>query len=157
MQHTRHKPEDSALHKLVREHLPSFLARALEETGKPMPAFIVEAWRKYLSCGLGGAGFRRRQCEDCGFEEILCFSCKVRAGPCCSCCARQLAEGDLARASSGGTVDVPPGTGLPVASLAEPHQTLQSPLTERRGPAAANRGPRGSSSAMPGGLTRRSI
>jgi ribosomal protein S27E len=94
MAHQRHKPEDTALHKLVRENLWGFLQQALEETGKRMPSLVVEAWRRYLTCGLGGAGFRRRQCEDCGHEEITCFSCKTRQ-LCPSCSARQMAEGAM--------------------------------------------------------------
>ena len=61
MAYQRHKPEDTALHKLVRENL----------------------W-----------GFRRRQCEGCGHEEICCFSSKTRQ-LCPSCSARQMAEGAI--------------------------------------------------------------
>ncbi|MBI5493840.1 MAG: transposase zinc-binding domain-containing protein [Deltaproteobacteria bacterium] len=63
-----------------------------EETGKKLPAFVVNAWRSYLDCGLGGAEFRRLVCEKCLDETIVCFSCKTRQ-LCPSCAARHMANG----------------------------------------------------------------
>jgi len=47
----RRDPEATVLHKIVREHLETFLARA-EEEGRPVPAFVEEEFREYLKCGV---------------------------------------------------------------------------------------------------------
>ena len=77
-QREQHAPERTCLHKLISEHLAEFLRSALEKTGRALPAFVVKAWRGFLDCGLGGAGFRRFSCEKCEAEQLVCFSCKAR-------------------------------------------------------------------------------
>jgi hypothetical protein len=51
----RHRPQDSALHAVVREHLDAFLSAAKEHGG--LPAFIQKTFRAYLTCGIPEHGF----------------------------------------------------------------------------------------------------
>ncbi len=88
----RHRPEDTDLHRIVREHLGEFLRNCREEAGKPLPRFVERAFRAYLACGLPSAGFTRLVCAGCGRESILAFSCKTRL-LCPSCAARHMSEG----------------------------------------------------------------
>jgi hypothetical protein len=74
----RHRPEDTDLHRLVREHLEEFLRTSREESGRPLPRFVERAFRDYLACGLPAAGFTRLACAACGHESILAFICKTR-------------------------------------------------------------------------------
>jgi hypothetical protein len=47
----RREPENTVLHKVVREHLETFLARR-EEEGRPVPQFVERELRSYLECGI---------------------------------------------------------------------------------------------------------
>ena len=91
-QYERHRPEDSALHRIVREHLEEFLRASREETGRPLPRFVERVFRSYLACGLPAAGFTRLVCAGCKHESILAFSCKTRL-LCPSCAARHMGDG----------------------------------------------------------------
>ena len=91
MPYSRHQPELTVLHQVVRQHLAGFL-RTLKEEAGAVPAFITRAWRSYLLCGLGGAGFARLRCESCLHDHIVCFSCKTRQ-LCPSCAGRAMADG----------------------------------------------------------------
>lgn len=44
-------PQTTTLHRVVREHLETFLARHAE-AGEPMPCFVVDELRDHLSCRL---------------------------------------------------------------------------------------------------------
>jgi hypothetical protein len=88
----RHRPEDTALHRVVREHLDEFLRTCREETFASLPRFIERAFRAYVVCGLASAGFTRLVCRACGHEAILAFSCKTRL-LCPSCAARHVGDG----------------------------------------------------------------
>lgn len=48
---TPRDPQTTTLHRVVREHLKTFLARHAE-AGEPMPFFVVDELRDYLSCRL---------------------------------------------------------------------------------------------------------
>ena len=91
-QYERHRPEDSVLHRIVREHLEDFLRSCREESGAQLPRFVERAFRAYLACGLPSAGFTRLVCAGCGHEAILAFSCKTRL-LCPSCAARHMGDG----------------------------------------------------------------
>ena len=91
MPYSRHQPELTVLHQVVRKHLGEFLRTLREEAGA-VPQFITRAWRSYLDCGLGGAGFARLRCESCLHDHIVCFSCKTRQ-LCPSCAGRAMADG----------------------------------------------------------------
>lgn len=80
----------TVLHRVVREHLETFLAAAAARTdGAGMPPFIEREFRDFLGCGSYSRGFARVRCDDCAFERLVPFSCKGRA-VCPSCGERRM-------------------------------------------------------------------
>lgn len=75
-----HDPQQTTLHRLVREHLETFLARRAEE-GEPMPTFVVDELRDYLKCGVLAHGAVRFACAHCGTDRLVGISCKGRVLP----------------------------------------------------------------------------
>jgi hypothetical protein len=74
--YVRRRPEDTVLHRLVREHLETFLAEArLRGGGEGLPIFVEREFREFLSCGVLARGFARFRCTDCGREILVAFSC----------------------------------------------------------------------------------
>lgn len=55
----RRQPETTTLHRIVREHLESYLALASENDpmGDGVPAHVESAFRSYLKCGILAHGF----------------------------------------------------------------------------------------------------
>lgn len=86
----RRAPEQTLLHQVLTEHLETFLDRARTEE-HALPAHVETELREYLTCGVLGNGFVRLQCEDCGKERVVAFSCKGR-GFCPSCTGRRMAD-----------------------------------------------------------------
>ena len=78
------------LHRVVREHLESFVAEA-EEAGRPIPAFVELELRAYLKCGVLAWGFTRLYCDACRRSRLVAHSCGGR-GFCPSCNGRRMAE-----------------------------------------------------------------
>jgi hypothetical protein len=85
------RPENTALYRIVQEHLESFLLHAQESTGQRLPRYMENEFRRYLACGLHAHGFARAVCRDCGEELLLPFSCKLR-GICPSCNTRRMSN-----------------------------------------------------------------
>jgi len=56
------------LHRVLREHLETFLGRR-SEAGEPMPSFVVDELRGYLRCGVLAHGAVRFACEHCGTDR----------------------------------------------------------------------------------------
>jgi hypothetical protein len=60
---TSYEPRDpagSVLHRIVRDHLETFLASASHlRDGDAVPAFVERAFRHFLRCGFLAAGFAR--------------------------------------------------------------------------------------------------
>ena len=83
-------PQATALHRIVREHLETFLARRAEEDA-PMPAFVVDELRGYLRCGVLAHGAVRFACRACGHDRLVGLSCKGR-GFCPRCLGRRMTE-----------------------------------------------------------------
>ena len=83
------RPERTALHLIVREHLETFLATVREERSKDIPHYVEEELRRYLRCGLACHGFLRVVCPTCRQEVVVAYSCKCR-GTCPSCSARRM-------------------------------------------------------------------
>ncbi len=81
--------EHTVLHRIVREHLATFL-QAAEDAGG-VPPFVEREFRQFLGCGVWGRGFARFRCESCHAERLVPFSCKARA-VCPSCGGRRMAE-----------------------------------------------------------------
>jgi hypothetical protein len=89
--YSRRRPENTVLHKVLRENLLSFLELAESDTSKAgLPEYVKEEFHAFLDCGLLQKGFLRVRCEDCHHERLLAFSCKKR-GFCPSCLGRKQA------------------------------------------------------------------
>ena len=90
-------PEQSLLYRTIAAHFETWLA--LASSGQfdgqgdlhTPPAYVEQAFRKYLECGIFAHGFARARCADCGHDFLVAFSCKGR-GVCPSCTTRRMAE-----------------------------------------------------------------
>jgi hypothetical protein len=91
VQYEQRRPEQTLLHRLVREHLVPFLAQVEARNGTGLPAFVRDEFEDFLQCGILAHGFLRVRCADCAHEKLVAFSCK-RRGFCPSCGARRMAE-----------------------------------------------------------------
>ena len=83
-------PEQTLLHRVVREQLGPFLARARARE-RPAPYFVEQELRAFLRCGIPAHGFLRLRCDECGHDRLVAFSCK-RRGFCPSCGGRRMAD-----------------------------------------------------------------
>jgi hypothetical protein len=84
--------EHTVLHQVIAEHVGAFLDAVTEAgDGAGMPQFVEREFREFLLCGVFEAGAARFQCEGCGREHLVPFSCKVRAW-CPSCGGRRMTE-----------------------------------------------------------------
>jgi hypothetical protein len=86
----RRVPEQELLHRVLLEHLETFLDRAQTET-HGLPRHVVKELRDYVECGVLGHGFVRLRCGDCHLERAEAFSCRGR-GFCPSCTGRRIAD-----------------------------------------------------------------
>jgi len=85
-------PAQGALHRVVLEHLETFLAEAERaRSGERLPRFVEKEFRQFLTCGVLAGGFARFHCGTCGMDRLVPFSCK-RRGFCPSCGGRRMAE-----------------------------------------------------------------
>jgi hypothetical protein len=64
VRYRRHRPEETVLYRLVEQHLPAF-QRGLAERGRPLPGFVLDEFRSYLTCGRMEHGFIRVKCDGC--------------------------------------------------------------------------------------------
>jgi len=87
----RHRPEQTALYYLVRQHAATFFAHTEASTGSALPRFVKDEFDAFLECGILGHGFLRLRCGQCGHDRLLAFSCK-RRGFCPSCGARRMSQ-----------------------------------------------------------------
>jgi hypothetical protein len=87
------QPHKSVLHRVIREHLLSFLAEGVEksQSGEGYPFYVEKEFRDYLCCADLSRGFARVRCGACGHEFLLPFSCKNR-GLCPSCTSRRMSD-----------------------------------------------------------------
>jgi Transposase zinc-binding domain len=83
-------PENTLLHRVVREQLEPFLALARARE-RPAPHFVEQELRAFLRCGVLAHGFLRLRCDECGHDRLVPFSCK-RRGFCPSCGGRRMAD-----------------------------------------------------------------
>ena len=90
-------PERSVLYRTVAGHFETWLA--LSSAGQfdgqgehhTPPAYVEQAFRKYMECGRLNHGFARVWCDDCAHDFFVAFACKGR-GVCPSCNARRMAQ-----------------------------------------------------------------
>jgi hypothetical protein len=89
----RRQPETTTLHRIVREHLETYLALAngSDPMGDGVPDHVEKEFRSYLTCGILAHGFARARCSSCGYDFLVAFSCKGR-GCCPSCGAKRMAQ-----------------------------------------------------------------
>ena len=80
--YSRRRPENTALHQVVRENYLTVLQQA-EAYGNGYPAYVRKEFERYLACGDLTQGFSRIRCEDCKYERLVAFSCKGRLCPSC--------------------------------------------------------------------------
>ena len=93
--YARRRPELTALHKIVREHLATFYAAAEAGfDGTPLPKFVRAEFDGYVGCGALNRGFAHLKCEGCGKSRLVAFSCRGR-GFCPSCFGRRMAQTSL--------------------------------------------------------------
>ena len=82
----------SVLHRVVRDHLETFLAQAAQvRDGGGVRGSVEQEFRDFLRCGWLAGGFARFQCRTCGADRLVAFSCKARA-VCPSCGGRRMTE-----------------------------------------------------------------
>ena len=70
----RRTPETTVLYQVVRENLETFLEAARARNDRPLPKYVVLAFRKFLDCGILAKGFVRVRCPDCGHDAVVAFS-----------------------------------------------------------------------------------
>jgi len=87
------RPAASLLHRVVREHLETYLVSGVQEDGfaPNIPFHVQAAFREYLQCGIPAHGFARVYCAGCGHDFLVPFSCKGR-DVCPSCATRRMVE-----------------------------------------------------------------
>src|SRR5437899_2624636 len=90
-----YRPRDAGhavLHRVIDEHLEALLETAKRHTdGSPLPGFVEQEFRDFLTCGVLAHGFARLRCTNCAVERLVPFSCKGR-GFCPSCGGRRMTE-----------------------------------------------------------------
>lgn len=87
----RRRPEQTTLHRLVRENLETLYAAVDAGEGAALPAFVRGELEGYLDCGLLCRGFAQLKCEGCGERRLVAFSCKGR-GFCPACMGRRMCQ-----------------------------------------------------------------
>lgn len=84
------KPENSVLHKIVRENLQSFIDQAEQVSGgHRFPRFVIDELQDLLGCGEIRRGLALFRCSACNAARAVPLSCKSRA-LCPSCGARRM-------------------------------------------------------------------
>jgi Transposase zinc-binding domain/Putative transposase len=89
-EYRRREPEQDLLHRVLVDHLETFLERT-RTAEFALPRYIEQELRDYLECGVLACGFVRSKCEVCGKSIVVGFSCKGR-GFCPSCTGRRMAD-----------------------------------------------------------------
>lgn len=90
-EYSRHKPEESALYRLVFNYREEFEYRyqeLFEERYGFLRGNVLESFDAYLNCGILRHGCARAHCEECSHSELIAFSCKERV-LCPSCTAKR--------------------------------------------------------------------
>ena len=75
-EYRRRVPENTVLHRVVREHLEEFLARAEAKAGggRGLPRYVRQSLRRFVDCGILAKGFARVRCPSCGYDTAVGFS-----------------------------------------------------------------------------------
>lgn len=75
-EYRRRKPEETLLHRLVRDHVMEMFHRseARSPDGEGLPRYVRQAFLGFLDCGVLARGFLRIRCPDCGYDTVVGFS-----------------------------------------------------------------------------------
>jgi hypothetical protein len=93
MQFVQLLPENTALYKVMQEHLLTFEQKWTDQaSGHTLPEFVLDELHGFMSCGILGRGFAHLFCHTCHEHYAVAFSCKARA-VCPSCLGRRMNEG----------------------------------------------------------------
>jgi Transposase zinc-binding domain/Putative transposase len=87
----RRRPQHTLWYRTVQAHFETWLALAAGSDETAPPAYVEQAFRRYLECGVLSCGFARAFCKACGHDFLVAFSCQGRA-VCPSCNARRMVE-----------------------------------------------------------------
>jgi len=92
LRYDRRRPENTALHRIVRDNLAALRQPDDGDDRAAPPGFVVDTFTRFLDCGLLCRGFLRAACAVCPTSVLVAFSCKGR-GFCPSCGARKMEDG----------------------------------------------------------------
>jgi len=92
-EYRRRDPQGGVLHRVLRENLETFLARAqgAGNDGRGVPGFVEDELRSHLRCGVLAHGLIRVHCGKCRKDDLIALSCK-RRGFCPRCGGRRMTE-----------------------------------------------------------------
>ena len=71
----RRRPEHTLWYRTVQAHFETWLTLASESDETAPPAYVEQAFRRYLECGILSCGFARVHCDECGHDFLVAFSC----------------------------------------------------------------------------------
>jgi Transposase zinc-binding domain len=86
-----HRPQQTTLYRLVRQHAATFSAQAEDAACADLPHFVKDEFDAFVACGILAHGFLRLRCGDGVHDNLLAISCK-RRGLCPSYGARHMAQ-----------------------------------------------------------------
>ena len=84
------RPEKMLWYRIVQMHLETWLVLTKSQFELP-PLYAIQAFRRFLECGILAFGFARARYKECGHDFLVAFSCKGR-GICPSCNTRRMVE-----------------------------------------------------------------
>jgi DNA-directed RNA polymerase subunit RPC12/RpoP len=87
----RRRLDETALNRVVQEHVETFFAQVEPETGAGLPQFVKDEFEPFLQCGILAHGLLRLRCSTCARDTLVAFSGK-RRGFCPACGARRMAK-----------------------------------------------------------------
>ncbi len=67
------RPQDTILHRLVREHYATFVAYTEATYAAPLPRYVPFAFERYLGCGHFSRGFVRCHGGTCRHDVLVAF------------------------------------------------------------------------------------
>jgi len=70
--YSRRRPETTALYRVVQEHFATFVA-VMEQSERPLPAYVVDEFSSFMKCGILAHGFCRIYCAGCGHDRLVAF------------------------------------------------------------------------------------
>jgi hypothetical protein len=72
----RRRPEDTALYRIIQQHLETFVARLeASATAVHWPVFVLREFSAFLTCGILAHGFARVHCPGCGKDALVALHC----------------------------------------------------------------------------------